>query len=768
VAVVACVLALALTALLLHREVLVGGQVYHMDDAADDYYPAHVSILRAYAHGELPTWDRQAWCGWPPVANPYYGAFYPATVLFAIAGAVRGLGWLAALHSLAAALGMFWLLRRRALDVGPALFGGAAFGFSTFMACRIRHLIFIEELVWLVLILVGVEGWAQTRRRRELMLVALATGMAILCGALPLLLFVGLVAGGYTLARLWRAEETWRGRGRALAAIAIAVAVGGAIGAAQAVPTLAHLSESQRALPSDFSFASSYAWPDVRYLGTLIAPDVLGGELRQSWFGKYNHWELSGYYAGALPVLLAPLALFRRGRRELWALAAVALLAILLAFGELLPVHKFFFRYVPLYASMRCPPRALVMLLCAAPILGAEAIQGWLERPLVKRATALAAATLLLVGGAAIAVWLQRAPRATPPPELAGRQAFAHFAAVAACGLAALLLARGGAVPARAAALAVAVIALADVYAASRASLQPKPGDWAAGTDRFAALDWLIAQHPSDRFAPSPGGPFRLHSAGMTYDLDAAGGYGSGPVWRFVNFLYVVNHGAPYPYDHLRDDLSAGWIQRWDSPLVDLMNVRWAIAEHAPAPGWVERFRPAPGAPPHARHEASWDARLAVFENPRPLPRAFVVYGAQVIADEHAQALALAKLDPRKQAIVDRAPEPAPVGDGRAITPAKITTAERHYLRIESKTDAPGVLVASETAYPGWSATLDGKATPLLHADYAFQGVALPAGQHVVELRFKARPTYVGLALSGAGLLALVALALVRRRRDRA
>src|SRR5579862_6104297 len=334
---VACALALALTAFALHREVLVGGQVYHMDDAADDYYPAHVSILRAYREHQLPTWDRQAWCGWPPVANPYYGAFYPFGALYAIAGPVRGLGWLAALHALAAALGMFWLLRRRALDAGPALFGAASFGFSTFMACRIRHIIFVEELVWLVLILVGVEGFLQTRRRRELALVAGATGLAILCGALPLLLFVGLTAGGYTLFRLWRADETWRGRARAAAALAIAVAVGGAIGAAQAVPTLAHLPESQRALPSDFSFASSYAWPDARYLATLIAPDALGGELRATWYGKFNHWELSGYYAGALPLLLAPLAFLRRGKRELWALAAVALLGIALAFGELLP-----------------------------------------------------------------------------------------------------------------------------------------------------------------------------------------------------------------------------------------------------------------------------------------------------------------------------------------------------------------------------------------------------------------------------------------------
>src|SRR5262249_37739957 len=56
-------LCLLVSALWLHREVLFGGAVYHMDDAADGYYPSHVAIARAFRHGELPTWERGAWSG---------------------------------------------------------------------------------------------------------------------------------------------------------------------------------------------------------------------------------------------------------------------------------------------------------------------------------------------------------------------------------------------------------------------------------------------------------------------------------------------------------------------------------------------------------------------------------------------------------------------------------------------------------------------------------------------------------------------------------
>jgi hypothetical protein len=286
--------------------------------------------------------------------------------------------------------------------------------------------------------------------------------------------------------------------------------------------------------------------------------------------------------------------------------------------------------------------------------------------------------------------------------------------------------------------------------------VQPRPGDWARGTDEFAAVDWLKAQHPRDRFIPASQGPFRLHNAGMTYGLESAGGYDSVSVWRYVELLQIINTGAPYPHKALRDDLAAGVIKRFGSPLIDLLNVRWAIAPVAPGAEWMERFHPT-GAP-HARHEPVWDAQLKVYENPHVLPRAFVVYKAEV-SDEPRRLLTL---DPRKLALLDRPPQPPPSSDDRPLTPARVTTFERQHLVIEADTPAAGILVVSETHYPGWSVTLDGKPAELLRADYALRGVALPAGKHVVEMRFTSRPTELGLGLS---LLGLVGLGLLFRRR---
>src|SRR2546430_16688107 len=105
-----CLLALVAAACLLHREVLFGGQVYHMDDAADGYYPGHLAVARAFAHGQLPTWERASWCGWPLIVDPYNGVFYPLNVVYYALGAARGLGYVVALHVLLGGAGIFFLL----------------------------------------------------------------------------------------------------------------------------------------------------------------------------------------------------------------------------------------------------------------------------------------------------------------------------------------------------------------------------------------------------------------------------------------------------------------------------------------------------------------------------------------------------------------------------------------------------------------------------------------------------------------------------------
>jgi uncharacterized membrane protein YfhO len=86
--------------------------------------------------------------------------------------------------------------------------------------------------------------------------------------------------------------------------------------------------------------------------------------------------------------------------------------------------------------------------------------------------------------------------------------------------------------------------------------------------------------------------------------------------------------------------------------------------------------------------------------------------------------------------------------------------------RYEFSTDfaAPGWLFVADANYPGWTATIDGEPAPLLTAQLLGKAVAVDAGRHMVELRFRSRSLQTGLVLSSAGLGLLVLLLVLTRR----
>ena len=77
-----------------------------------------------------------------------------------------------------------------------------------------------------------------------------------------------------------------------------------------------------------------------------------------------------------------------------------------------------------------------------------------------------------------------------------------------------------------------------------------------------------------------------------------------------------------------------------------------------------------------------------------------------------------------------------------------------------------GILVLSEVAYPGWVATLDGSPAPIHVANGLLRAVPLPAGAHLVELRFESPTLRIGVGISAmtAALLLGVCAASLRRR----
>ena len=77
------------------------------------------------------------------------------------------------------------------------------------------------------------------------------------------------------------------------------------------------------------------------------------------------------------------------------------------------------------------------------------------------------------------------------------------------------------------------------------------------------------------------------------------------------------------------------------------------------------------------------------------------------------------------------------------------------------------MLVVSHMNYPGWTATIDSAPATIYTANYLLQSLALPAGNHLVEMRYTAPAALMGIIISGVTLLTLAGIALYATWRAR-
>ncbi len=101
---------------------------------------------------------------------------------------------------------------------------------------------------------------------------------------------------------------------------------------------------------------------------------------------------------------------------------------------------------------------------------------------------------------------------------------------------------------------------------------------------------------------------------------------------------------------------------------------------------------------------------------------------------------------------------------------ASIKSYKSQDVQIEASLDRSGILVLNDTAYPGWTASVDGHPAAWVEANYLFRGVFLSPGKHTVRFRYQPKSFSRGATISGltaAGLLAFGFLAPLRRRAKR-
>lgn len=354
-----------------------GYDVLQMDGALQ-FAGWRKQVLESWGRGEVPGWNPYSFGGTPLLSNSQSGALYPLHILFGVAKVPweAALKWLAVIHALIAAAGVFALSRRYgASEVGAAV-GGFAFGASPFVLGWMPLASVMTTACWIPWALWAL-GAPEPNGPRTPWATPIFVGLMLLGGHLQFA-FYGVLAVlifGIAVAMSQEGSTRWK----RLSGIAVLVALGAMLAMPQLGPVLENSKFSHR---QTVATAEGYE----AYVASAIQPYEWSGLLSMNLLGNLNDFHetgLSTYWPalakrGANPaesavtlsaaLVLIPAAFLRRKRT--W-VAPTALLAVAFLLAAGTPLNALFYYGVPGFAATGSPGRAAVLFVLAGCVLAA-------------------------------------------------------------------------------------------------------------------------------------------------------------------------------------------------------------------------------------------------------------------------------------------------------------------------------------------------------------------------------------------------------------
>ena len=687
-------------------------------DCLRSYYPRRVFATEALREGRVPLWDPYSFCGQPFLANFQSGVFYPVNLALLPFSPARQMGIFVWVHLVLAGWGMILLLRTFRLSTGATLIGGLLYALCGLLAVRTGQSTMLAVPAWIPFLL-----WrtGRTVEGGSLVPLALVYACTILAGFPPMLIWGSLAALGWAVCR-WAPERVASGAAP-LARVIAGFLLGAGIAAVQLLPTAELLAHSDR-IRFDYPTLLSSSWhPAV--LIRLLVPDWFGTPFDgDSWLhllkrGNAHYYQsflsTANYIgAGALVFLLAGFrTAWRNGPVRYLLLAAAAATHLVLGTPLLRVVSA-----LPMIGGARIDRIAFLVVLAMA-VVAAFGFDRFRQGE--KRQVFPVAGALLLALAAAALYFFRReigsafaGPQAVPFVETGLTAARVSRSLLFLAGAALLFL-----LPARARKAApvlwiAGALLVADAgLVARRCHVTVADGELPRETEEIRALQELskegrIVRYRDQILPPNLPGLFRIE--------DVAG-YNA---LNIKEYRERYRSFAPASVKERRINPLAG-PAGLESPVLRSLSARWVLS----------------GAPIEGENlELRRSGQFLVYENLLARPRVWFDSGGR--------------------------------RDGTTTALAKIVRRDPERVVVECYVPADGILVLTDTFFPGWKATVDGEEREIIRVEDIFRGVVLSPGAHHVEFLYEPFSFKLGvivtlLSLAVAALVGLRSIRLQRR-----
>jgi hypothetical protein len=723
---------LALLVIASFPQVILGWQTFVARDYGFFAYPLVHFQKECFWRGEIPFWDPYNNCGVPMLAQWNTMPLYPPSLIYLLLPLSWSLSFFCLLHLWFGGLGMYFLARKWTGNDFAAAFAGTAFTFSGLTLNLLMWPSHTATWGWMPWVVLAVESaWREGGRKN--FIATICGAFQMLAGGPEIIFFTWLILLALWIQQLAKNEfprnASWR----------FPLIVGSVIllSAAQLLPFLDFVVHSQR--------GAGYA--DLRWsmpgrgLANFLVPMAFGRILGEGIFFQSGQYWTSSYYLGLGTLWLALLAFWKCRDRRICLLTILGGGAIVFALGANTPVFPVLRKIIPQLSFVTYPVKYLLLVAFIAPLLAAFSLARLREQNLQKPITIVGTVLFLLL--ALVLFWQWRYPLPYDEAHAALSNGLSRAVFLILTGTFVFILSQKTRLNfPRIVSIILILVTWLDVlthepaqnptvspnvYALDLARIklsmnpQPELGGSRAMVSPKAYMDFihLALLDPKNNFFVK-----RLGYCANCNLLDAVpkvDGFFSLTTLENNN-LFSLLYGTTNDFPHLDDFMGVSEmtapdeIYNWQP-----RNTFLPLVTAGQKPVFLDD-----GDTLHALTESNFDGGKVVFLPPEA--KMFVTVTNQTEA--HV-------LDSKF---------------GNRSVEADVEAA------------APALVVVSQSFYHDWRASVDGRQTPLLRANFGFQAIQIPQGRHFVRLNYKDYAFDTGAVLSAIAWLVCLLCSLWPRR----
>ncbi len=676
-----------------------------------------------------------------------------------------------------------------------AAFGAVAFTFFSFniVSMEAGHNSKVRAMTLAPLVLAGMAYAFRGKWLWALTLTALGAAMQIRAGHYQITYYLAFIVGFYGLSEMITAflDGKLKEFGMAVLVLAAGAGLGVATNAGRLMTLMEYSPYSMRGKPEltikdankpkDGGLDKDYvfSWSNSKMeTFTLLIPHFFGGSSSenfpknsevaryfeggaQSQFPFYwgdQPFTSGPVYAGAIVCFLFILGLFILDNRAKWWLLSATLFSIMLSWGRNFEeLNYFLFDNLPGYNKFRAVTMAIFIAQLSMATMAALSLARLFEWEKIPNALKNLSWAAGISAGLCLLFWMipdMAGEFSTPNDAQIGGgkplpgdfiQALASdrmemlssdamrsfFYIVLAAGMVFLIL-KSILKPVYAT-LGIALLGLIDLWQVDKRYLNKDQFEKSFWTDQFqpsAADQVILAQKGLNNRVLNLNNPF--NESKTSYFHKSIGGYSPVKIRRYQD---LIENDLTREIQDVGDSLRGGATSYnflKNERILNMLNTRYI----------------------KANEEAG-----GVLVNPFAMGNAWFVQQVQTVNSPDEEMAATSSFDPASTAVVDQNKFKVSARQFSGSGTAKLTEARGNLLKYSVENSGNGLLVFSEIYYPeGWIATIDGKESPVIRANYVLRAMEVPAGKHEIEFRFQPKSFSNGNRISLFSSIAVIAL----------